>query len=123
MKRIRKALVVVLLLAYTGQLLAGVVTFCPEMAPRAAVPDGAGMSAMDHAGHAMKEGPGSAHGDNGGGCCDGAQCDMSHCQSAPALPLDHADSSRAIVGFYSVALGTSAPLRTPDALYRPPISR
>ena len=123
MKRIRKVLVMALLMAYVGQVLAGVAVVCPNMASAAAAFDAADVTAMEHAGHQMTADSTTEPGDAGSGCCDGGFCDMSHCQSAPALPLNHAYSSRSVASYYTGFAATHSPLQPVDSLYRPPISR
>jgi len=123
MKGIRKVLVVVLLVAYTGQVLAGVAMSCPNMASAAAVFDGGDMGAMEHAGHHMMAESTAKPGDAGSGCCDGGLCDMSHCQSAPALPLNHSYGSSSAASYYTGSSPTISPLQPVESLYRPPIFR
>jgi hypothetical protein len=118
MERIRKMLLLVLVLAYTGQALASVVPLCPEMAQSGAALHGSDMTVMEHAGHQMSPDSSAA-----GGCCDGGLCKMSHCQLAPALPLNHSDSNRIVASFYTAFTQTSFQPHPFDSLYRPPISR
>lgn len=118
MERIRKMLLLVLVLAYTGQTLASVVPFCPEMAQTGAALHGADMAVMEHAGHQM-----SADASAADGCCDGGLCKMSHCQLAPALPLNHPDSNHIVASFDTGFTQTGFQPHPFDSLYRPPISR
>lgn len=120
MKRMRTQLLLLLVLAYSGQVLAASAFSCADMAPASGGLDTAGMA---HAGHVMPADEGTQSTAPVGACCDGGLCDMGHCQSAPALPLDHPDGNQHVVSFYAGFAATSSPLRPADSLYRPPISR
>ncbi|MEE4143681.1 MAG: hypothetical protein V2I26_02700, partial [Halieaceae bacterium] len=119
MKRIR--IVLLLLLAYPSQVLAASALPCQMTGPagdavRSEAVEGVAMAAMGHAGHHM-----SAESDAGlagavGGCCDSGLCSMSHCQSAPALPLDHSGSTLPVFSIHTAAVEAGAPLHPIDSL-------
>ena len=113
-------MLLLLVLAYSGQMLAASAFSCADMAPAGA---GLDMAGMAHAGHAMPVDEGTQSSAPVGACCDGGLCDMGHCHSAPALPLNHPDSSQHELAFYTGFAAASSPLRPVDSLYRPPISR
>jgi hypothetical protein len=126
MKRIH--IVLLLLLAFTSQAVAVSALPCQMMAPvgnavRSDALEDGDMAATGHAGHHMPADSGAEPAGAAGGCCEGGLCSMSHCQSAPGLPLDHSGNRLPVFSFHSVAFESGAPLHPVDSLYRPPISR
>jgi hypothetical protein len=120
MKQIRKSLVLLLVLAYAGQALAGLVLPCPNMAQPGVA---AGMEGMAHAGHHMPADPDANSAAAAGDCCAGGVCNMSHCQLAAALPPTEIIGGQLHVARHIPAAGSTSPLHPVDSLYRPPISR
>ena len=121
-------IVLLLLLAFTSQAVTVTALPCQMTAPvRDAVHgdalDGGDMAATGHAGHHMSADFDAEPAGAASGCCDGGLCSMSHCQSAPGLPLEHSGNSLPVFAFHSVAFESGAPLHPVDSLYRPPISR
>ena len=117
MRRISRTLVVLLLLAYTGQAALVVASPCAMMSGSAGGMEH-DMSAMDHAGHDMPMDMDSGTGD----CCDGGYCSASHCQMAPGVtspfPAAAAETYPVLVAVMPVPTEDS-PQESP---YRPPIS-
>jgi hypothetical protein len=120
MRRIRTALVLLLVLAYTGQAVAAVVLPCPKMGRSAAAMDTAGMV---HAGHDMASHSAAGKPHATANCCDGSRCNMSHCQVAAALPADPCFDGQLPVARHIQLADSPPPLRVVATLYRPPISR
>ncbi len=123
MKRIRKILVLLLVLAYAGQALAGLVLPCPNMAQPAADAGLEGMAGMAHAGHHMPADTDATPATAASDCCAGGVCNMSHCQLAAALPPNQIMGGRLYSARHIPASGSASPLHPVDSLYRPPISR
>jgi len=123
MEQMRKFLVLLLVLAYSGQVLAALALPCPKMAhPTAA----AGMAGMVHAGHHMAADPDTAPAavtPAAGNCCDGGLCNMNHCQLAAALPPSVISGGALHVARHVQAADSPSPLQVIATLYRPPISR
>jgi hypothetical protein len=123
MKRLHKIMVVLLVLAYTGQALASAAVPCASMAPPAARDVhmehamGAGDKAA-HAGHHMPAG----ELDGAAACCDGGLCSMSQCQAVPALLTAAAAGTPASVETYFQRAVYSSPIRPSYSLFKPPIS-
>ena len=117
MRRIPKTLLLLLLLAYTGQVALVAASPCAMMSGPAGGMDH-DMSAMDHTGHDMPMDSDSGAVD----CCDGGYCSASHCQMAPGVPSPF---PAAAAETYPVLIAVM-PVPTVDApqesLYRPPIS-
>ena len=123
MKRLHKIMVVLLVLAYTGQALASAAVPCASMAPPAA--------RDAHLGHAMGAGDRSAHAghhmpagelDGAAACCEGGLCSMSHCQAVPALLTAAAAGTQAYAETYVQRAVYSFPFRPSYSLFKPPIS-
>jgi hypothetical protein len=117
MRRIPKTLLLLVILAYTGQATLVVAFPCAMMSGSAGGMDH-DTSHMDHAGHDMPMDGDPAAGD----CCDGGYCSASHCQMAPGVPSPF---PTAAAETYPV-LFTVMPIPTvnapPESPYRPPIS-
>lgn len=117
-------MVILLVLAYTGQALASAAVPCASMAPPAAGDGhmmehamGAGGMAA-HAGHHMP-----ADERNGAAtCCEGGLCSMSHCQAVPALLTAAAAGTPAYAETYVQRALYSFPIRPSYSLFKPPIS-
>jgi hypothetical protein len=120
MKRIRKSLVLLLVLAYTGQALAGLVLPCSNMTQPGAA---AVMEGMAHDGHHMPADTDATPATSASDCCAGGVCNMSHCQLAAALPPNQIIGGRLYFARHIPAAGSASPLHPVDSLYRPPISR
>ena len=124
MKSLHKLLVLMLVLAYTGQGLLASAVHCEMPMSSDAAAGTANMAAMNHTGQSMQAMADEAAGSSSdGSCCDTNLCAMSYCQSAAALPLDLLASSRGYHEVFSHLAGPAAPTRPNDSLYRPPISR
>ena len=126
MKRFR--IVVLLLLAYTGQALSVGAMPCQSMAHAGdavadAAMDVADMAAVGHEMHHMNPGPDAQPTGVNGACCDTGLCAMMQCQSAPALSFDQPRSTLPLFSLYAAAAEAGAPFQRADSLYRPPISR
>lgn len=108
MRAISRTLLLLLLLAYTGQSALLVASPCTLMSDHAGGVEH-DMSGMDHAGHGMSMHTASAAAD----CCDGGYCSASHCQAAPGI----------ISPFYVAATGMSAVLiaARPVSALNPPL--
>ncbi len=117
MRRIPRTLVLLLLLAYSGQAALVVASPCAMMSGPAGGMDH-DMSAMDHAGHDMPMDREAGAGD----CCEGGYCSASHCQVAPGVtspfPPAAAETYPVLVAEMPVPT-VDAPQESP---YRPPIS-
>ena len=115
MNELRRTLLVLLLIVYTGQGLAAFAGPCQMMSlPGESTHHHEGQ--LDHAGHDMS----GMDEDMAANCCDGGVCSMSHCQMAPALPsLNYSDATE--VAFQP---GTAIFIRVPDSPlethFRPP---
>lgn len=114
-----------LVLVYAGQALAGLVLPCPNMAPEGAAAAGmAGMmDGMVHAGHHVPDDPDAAPTTAASECCAGGGCNMGHCQLAAALPPHEIIGGRRYLARYIPAAGSAPPFHPFGSLYRPPISR
>ncbi len=124
MKNFHKLLLMLLVLAFTGQGFVANALPCQMPMTRQAAADTAEMAAMDHAGHQMSMGAGEvAEGVSDGSCCAAGLCAMSHCQSSSALPVDHLVRSPQSAALFPGINRSVAPLHPNDSLYRPPISR
>lgn len=123
MKPTQKILVLLLTLAYTGQVLAAAALPCTQMAQAGAADEIADTAANGHAGHHMPADPEANAAPMAGHCCDGGLCSMSQCQSAPALPQNNPDGGREYLSFYFPNTESNPPFRPVDSPYRPPISR
>ena len=123
MKKFRKPLLVVLVLAFTGQGLVANALPCQMPLNGQAGAGASGMTAMDHSAHYMPSTADSADSTNAENCCDMGVCAMSHCQSAVTLPLDYIASSANFTPVFSRQNIIAAPSGVSDSLYRPPISR
>ncbi len=124
MKRLHKIMVVLLVLAYTGQALASAAVPCASMAPPAAG-DGHmmehAMSAGDMAAHAGHHMPAGAR-DGAATCCEGGLCSMSQCQAVPALLTAAAAGTPAFAETFVQRAVYSSPVRPSYSLFKPPIS-
>ena len=124
MKRLHKIMVVLLVLAYTGQALASAAVPCASMVPPAAG-DGHMME------HAVGAGDRSAHAghhmpagelDGAAACCEGGLCSMSQCQAVPALLTAAAAGIPAYAEAFAQRAVYASPIRPSYSLFKPPIS-
>lgn len=123
MNGFRKALVLLLVLAYAGQSLAALALPCATMSHAGAAGEMADMDACAHAGHPVPADSAAATTPPAGDCCDGGLCAASHCQTAAALPWsDPGNAGHPVAPFPRVAQAP-APFHHVDSRYRPPISR
>ena len=124
MRKIRKPVLLILLLAFTGQLLVANALTCQTPLNNQANPAASDMAAIDHSAHHMPAGAAQAADNTSGeNCCDMGVCAMSHCQSAVTLPLDYFASSADFTPVFSRHNSAAAPSGVNDSLYRPPIFR
>lgn len=117
-------MVVLLVLAYTGQALASAAVPCASMVPPAAG-DGHMME------HAVGAGDRSAHAghhmpagelDGAAACCEGGLCSMSQCQAVPALLTAAAAGTPAYAEAFAQRAVYASPIRPSYSLFKPPIS-
>ena len=120
MKKFRKPLLLLLVLAFTGQGLVANALPCQMPSNMQASTGAVDMTVIDHTAHHMPAGAAEAADSN---CCDLGVCTMSHCQSAVTLPLDYLASSAQFTPVFSRYDTAAAPSGVTDSLYRPPISR
>jgi hypothetical protein len=124
MKIFHKLLLLLLVLAFTGQGLVANALPCQMPMTGEAAAHTADMAAVDHTGHHMPMGAGEvAEGASDVSCCGAGLCAMSHCQLSSALPPDHLASSPQYAVLFPRINGSVAPVHPNDSLYRPPISR
>ena len=118
---VRRLLILLLLLTYTGQSLAAVGAPCFTMGS-AAGESSADMTGMDHSAHTMAMAPHEAL-DAGSSCCEGGGfCTMSQCQSVAALPETTALNTATYLAIYHDVSSFVSFSFSSDSLYRPPIS-
>ncbi|MCP5130256.1 MAG: hypothetical protein H6985_11810 [Pseudomonadales bacterium] len=117
MKRIRKYLVLLLVLAYAGQALAAAGLPCAAMASAAK-----DMPSAAHAGHHMDGDSGAAAMPSSQDCCEGGLCAMSACQAAAALPPGQFHSGPQYLAVYPRSPQATLDSQPSESLYRPPIS-
>ena len=124
MKKLRKPLLLLLVLAFTGQGLVANALPCQMPSNMQASTGAVDMTVMDHTAHHMPAGAAeAADSTSGENCCDLGVCTMGHCQSAVTLPLDYLASSAEFTPVFSRYDTAAAPSGVIDSLYRPPISR
>jgi len=124
MSKFRKPLLLILLLAFTGQGLVANALPCQMPLNNQANTGASDITAIDHSAHHMPAAAAQAADNNSGeNCCDMGVCAMSHCQSAVTLPLDYFASSAEFTPVFSGHNTAAAPSGVNDSLYRPPISR
>jgi hypothetical protein len=117
MRRIPRTLVLLLLLAYSGQAFLVAASPCAMMSGPASDMSH-DMSAIDHTGHDMPMQMDAGAED----CCDGGYCSASHCQMAPGVPSPFAAVAVETHPVFIAAMPGptfNAPQESP---YRPPIS-
>ena len=112
MNSLRHVIVLVLLLAYTGQSLLAVGASCAMNA--GPTQEMAGMDHSDH--HDMAPAT-----EGGVSCCDGGFCSMSHCQSVAAMPQSETGDRVDCPGSWSHVFLLSSTGLTVDPFFRPPI--
>jgi hypothetical protein len=124
MSKFRKPILLILLLAFTGQVIVANALPCQMPLNNQASTAASDMAAIDHSAHHMPAGAAQAADNTGGeNCCDMGVCAMSHCQSAVTLPLDYFASSAEFTPVFSRHNSAATPSGVNDSLYRPPISR
>lgn len=116
---VRRLLILLLLLTYTGQSLAAVGAPCFTMGSAA----GAAMTGMDHSAHNMALAPDNTLDSTGSSCCEGGGfCTMSQCQSVAAVPETTGLNTANYLAIYHDVSSFVSFSFSSDSLYRPPIS-
>jgi hypothetical protein len=124
MKKRRKPLLILLLLAFVGQGLVASALPCQLPLNIHSAEGAVDTTAMDHSAHHMPADTAkAADGNSSKSCCDTGVCAMSHCQLAATLPLSYLASSREFAPVFFRIHTATAPSGVQDSLYRPPISR
>jgi hypothetical protein len=123
MKKFHKPLMLLLVLAFTGQGLVANALPCQMPLNSQAGAGASDMTAVDHSAHRMPAAAEAGAGANSENCCDMGVCTMSHCQSAVTLPVDYIASSANFTPVFSRQDTIPEPSGVNDFLYRPPISR
>ena len=123
MKTFHKSLLLLLVLAFTGQGLVANALPCQMPLNNQAGAGASDMTTIDHSAHHMPAAAEAAGSTNAENCCDMGVCTMSHCQSVMTLPLDYIASSANFTPVFSRQNTNAEPSGHNDSLYRPPISR
>lgn len=119
---VRRLLILLLLLTYTGQSLAAVGAPCFTMGS-AAGESSAAMTGMDHSAHNMALAPDNTLDSTGSSCCEGGGfCTMSQCQSVAAVPETTGLNTANYLAIYHDVSSFVSFSFSSDSLYRPPIS-